>query len=81
MTGVLGVKYFSVNMPVASSVTVIVQASDANEAEDLASYVGDLSDAEYFDFIPEQPEVLEIEHGEIPKGARIWSSRTKYEIK
>lgn len=74
-------KYFSVNMPVAASVTVIVQASNANKAEDLASWVGDLSDAEYFDFIPEQPEVLEIQHDEIPKGARIWSSRTKYEIK
>ena len=74
-------KYFTVNMPVAASVTAIVQASDANEAEDLASWVGDLSDAEYFDFIPEQTEVLEIQHGEIPKGARIWLSRTKYEIK
>lgn len=72
-------KFCSVNMPVSASVTVIVQATDEFEAEEIATHVASLSDAESVDFVPDQPEVLEIERNEIPKGARIWVSKKKYE--
>jgi hypothetical protein len=74
-------KYFSVHMPVAASVSVIVKADDDVTAEEIASHVANLSDAECVDFVLDQPEIIEIERNEIPKGSRIWVSKNKYELK
>lgn len=67
-------KFYHVSIPVYAHVPVMVEADSEAHAEEIASHVALLSDAEAIDFANAAPDITEVDKS-VFLGKKVWFSK------